>query len=278
MSDLNNDLDLRLTSKQTNSAAYALRQTKKKNYKKIINLLIENGAKFSSNFITTNGMCKLLTQIFSGPNKDADFVHFLNCINYLFKFKVEEFLDSKVTMVNSSILSSLNSSQESLLLMIAQKGAMLGGEKSTNLAVNLTKDLNNMLDEFFFKIYLVCLRVIKDYKGACLNYYIDTLINLHYSRKTRLNVEKLAYLKEKNSEIHAHFGELVKQPVSLKSLCADSIRKSIRFYGINKINSLDIPSTLKYEIFFNSISKGYCINYDYYSYFLYKEINKLSPV
>lgn len=283
MFDLNNEIDLKFNylvcAKPSISHEYTQRQAKKKNYKKIINLLIENGARFSISFINNNGMCKLLTQVFTGPNKDADFVHFLACTNYLFKFKLDEMfvydpVNSKSSPTTS--ISSLTASQESLLLMITQKGMMLSD--ANDLSLSKANDLGNMVDEFLFKVYLLCLRVIKDYKGVCLNYFIDTLVNLHYSQQSMMVMSKLGYLKEKNGEIYDHLAEIASKPMSLKSLCANSIRKRIRFFGVEKVNKLNIPNTLKYEIFFNSISKGYCINFDYYSYFLYKQINKPRPV
>lgn len=288
MFDLNNDIDLKFSNgllnspNKINSLEYSNRQTKKKNYKKIINLLVENGARFSISFINNNGMCKLLTQVFTGPNKDADFVHFLSCTNYLFKFKLDELFvystrpssslsGSSGASSPSTSISSLSASQESLLLMITQKGMLLSD--ANDLALSKASDLSNMIDEFLFKVYLLCLRVIKDYKGVCLNYFIDTLVNLHYSQQSKLRANKLGYLKDKNPEIYEHLSELTRTPLTLKSLCSSVIRRSIRFYGIDKVNSLSIPNTLKYEIFFNSSSKGYCISFDYYSYFLYKQLN-----
>lgn len=309
MFDLNNEIDLKfvhlsnlttttttLTTKPTISQEYTNRQAKKKNFKKIINLLIENGARFSISFINHNGMSKLLTQVFTGPNKDADFVHFLACTNYLFKFKLTELfvydvqppaqttIPTTTTPVSSTSsksashtsISSLSASQESLMLMITQKGMLLSD--ANDLALSKANDLGNMIDEFMFKVYLLCMRVIKDYKGVCLNYFIDTLVNLHYSQQSRLDKSKLSYVKEKNAEIYEHLCEITAKPLSLKSLSANVIRRTIPFYGIDKVNELRIPDTLKYEIFFNSLSKGYCINFDYYSYFLYKQLNSIRPV
>lgn len=65
-------------------------ETKIFDYKNIINFLIENGARFSTNFSVTNGLIKLGSQSFTTSNKDFDFFHFLNCCNYLFKFKIIE--------------------------------------------------------------------------------------------------------------------------------------------------------------------------------------------
>ncbi|RNA11705.1 ankyrin neuronal isoform 4 [Brachionus plicatilis] len=67
-------------------------------YRKIINFLVEKGARFSANFSATNGLVKLGSQSFSSPTKDHDFFHFLNCCNYLFKFKLKDlfvFVDLK---------------------------------------------------------------------------------------------------------------------------------------------------------------------------------------
>lgn len=65
-------------------------ETKIFDFKNIISFLIENGARFSTNFSVTNGLIKLGSQSFTTSNKDLDFFHFLNCCNYLFRFKISE--------------------------------------------------------------------------------------------------------------------------------------------------------------------------------------------
>lgn len=67
MCDFNNEIDLNPLAR--NSKTYLERQSKKENYKKIINLLIENGATYSEGFLMSHGLSKLLAQIFTGPKK-----------------------------------------------------------------------------------------------------------------------------------------------------------------------------------------------------------------
>ena len=70
-----------------NSTINTERNKKKTNHLKIINLLIEEGCRFSINFTLTNGLSKMLVQIFSGAHKDSDFVQFMYSCNFLFKYK-----------------------------------------------------------------------------------------------------------------------------------------------------------------------------------------------
>ena len=97
--------------------------------------------------------------------------------------------------------------------MITQKGMLLSD--ANDLALSKANDLANMIDEFMFKVYLLCLRVIKDYKGVCLNYFIDTLVNLHYSQQAKLDMSKLGHVKEKNPDVFEHLSELAHAPFCL---------------------------------------------------------------
>lgn len=261
------------------------KQLKIDNYKKIINLLVQQGAKFSSNFVANKGLCKLLVQIFTGPNKDADFMHFLFCINYLFKFKLDELFDDESGDCQGKCSPLTHLKRNDCSLISYKKKTTSNDDLPTTapcgeeIQIEPPNSLAEKLDEFFFKVYVICLKVIKDYKGICLNYYIDTLLNLHYSGQMKLTASKLEYLIVKNKEIYLHLlNEVSLKPLTLKSLCTREIRKSIRCFGIDQVDSLRIPTALKYELFYNSISKGYCNYFDFYSYFLYKEINKNKPV
>ena len=77
-------------NKSSSRAKNVERDFKKSQYEAIINLLIENNGKFSKDFIKLNGLSKILMQVFSGPNKDLDFVHFLECCKFLFVYKLNE--------------------------------------------------------------------------------------------------------------------------------------------------------------------------------------------
>lgn len=248
------------------------REEKILSYKNLINLLIENGAKFSNNFISNNGLVKLLIQVFSGCRKDLDFVHFLFCCNFLFKFKLNEILSS-----DGSSVSSLNNqvSCEFSKLQSKLKSSVVSLNRDNHSDGKKFDHLRDMIDEFLFKCYFTCTRVIKDYKALCLNYFIELVLNLHYNGQFFINVDKFSYLKDKNMEIYNFFSEISSKAPTLKLFCSMSIRDSIKNYGIGKVNSLNIPNVLKNEIFSNSLSRICSPQYDYHSYLLCKEIKQI---
>ena len=133
--------------------------------------------------------------------------------------------------------------------------------KSSTLKLNSAEGLKDefslvkMIEDFLYRVYYICLKVLKDYKGKCLSYYVEILLNLHYSGQMYLNMSKLSYLKERNAEIYNILENVSKKPLTLKSFCSISIRKSIKNYGISKIDSFQIPNVLKNEIFYNTLSK-----------------------
>lgn len=216
------------------------REIKITNYKNLINLLIESGAKFSNNFIINEGMSKLLAQVFSGARKDLDFVHFLFCCNFLFKYKLNEIFN--------------------------YNGAKIE-EKEFNL--------KEMLEDFMAKVYLTCNKVIKDHKAACLNYYVEMVLSLHYTGQLYIRIKQFEYLKERNMEIYRFFEEIASKSFSLKLFCSIAVREAIGNYGIGKVNALNIPTVLKNEIFLNSIYRtSYSNRYDYYTYLLCKDFMK----
>lgn len=254
------DFNSNLENKRKNGKFFAERKLKIDNHFNIINLLIENGCKFSSNFILNNGLNKLLAQIFSGPQKDVDFVHFLYCCNFLFKYKLEEVFDHQQFRANRANYLDINGEQKAM----HKKDSL--ENKSSTLKLNSIEslkeefDLSKMIEDFLYRVYYICLKVLKDYKGKCLSYYVEILFNLHYSGQMYLNMNKLSYLKERNSEIFNILESVSRKPLTLKSFCSISIRKSIKNYGINKIEAFQIPNELKSEIFYNSLSKTGLVN------------------
>lgn len=154
------------------------RNKKRLEHLKIVNLLIEKGCRFSANFVETNGLSKMLVQIFSGGiRKDSEFVQFLYSCNFLFKFKLDEIFKG----VHLKLESSLKNSASPVKL--------------------LEFNLRLMIEDFLLKVYWACLKVIKDFKGICLNYLVEILLSLHLSGQLFLNVSFLSFLKEKNYEV-----------------------------------------------------------------------------
>ena len=255
-----------------NSTINTERNTKKSNHLKIINLLIEKGCRFSLNFTLTNGLSKMLVQIFSGAQKDSDFVQFLYSCNFLFKYKLDE------------IFSLNDQSNKNFHVTEADLCNFVDSIRMNNhLQTKITKNkifpliqivdqikcqefnLEKMIDEFLLKAYLACLKVIKDFKGICLSYFVEILLSLHYSGQNFLNMNKLNYLKEKNMEIFLLLEETSLKPLTLKTFCCISIRRSIKNYGFEKVSSLKIPQCLKNEIFYNQLSKN--ANYNKYVFY-----------
>ena len=240
-------------------------------FKKIINLLIENNAKFSKNFIQNNGLSKLLTETFTGPSRDAEIVHCLYCFNFLFKYKLREifFYDIKTSTSKSD---SFNMSIESdsketypILEDCKEEDILNNSQDSLEMICKLF-DLEKTIDEFLLKIYIISQRVIKDHKRSCLNYFIELLFSLHYSGQLGIKMSKLSYLNEKNKEIYHLIEEKVNKPLSLKSLSIISIRNSIKCLGESKVNHLEIPSALKNDLFLMNIPSTKSIQNSYYTY------------
>lgn len=230
------------------------REAKKSNYESIINLLVENNGKFSRNFIQLNGLSKILLQVFSGTNKDLDFVHFLDCCKFLFVYKLNEIF----IVNNNSNCLKCNSTQdieqlnkERLIIISNTNNTKYLNESKLKAEIEL--DLEKAVDEFLFKVYLISMRVLKDYKYLCLNKYVEIIVNLYKSGQVNMHMNKFIYLKERNNDIYKQIEDALKKPQSLKTLAIISIRNMTNCFGINKINVLTIPSVLKQELFLNQI-------------------------
>lgn len=219
----------------------------------MINLLIERNAKFSKNFIQNNGLAKLVSSTFTGTRKDIDFVHLLYVFSYLFKFKLCEIFyhESATTTSTSSYANSVCS-----LVPVDLGSCAMNEEKDFNKCLELSCklfDMERTIDEFLLKIYLISQRVIKDYKQYCLKKYVELVFTLHYSGQLKIQMSKLAYLKERNQGTHELIRQNVERPLSLKWLSVIAIRGSIRMLGADKINSLAIPTDLKKNLFLENI-------------------------
>jgi hypothetical protein len=230
------------SNKRLNSASYVATELIKKKFQNTINFLIEKGARFSKSFIINNELSKLLSQIFDGPNRDVDFLHFLTCCNYLFKFKLTEIFELEDDCDNKFVIicNEKTENNKKLLKVCFDKQEF---------------NLIEMIDEFIIQVYLNCLKVIKDYKGACLMQYVEIVLNLHHSGQIFLDMNKYDYLKDRNSELYSIINEKSKNKLLLKTLSSIAIRNSIQKFGMNKINQLEIPGVLKKEIFDSSCTK-----------------------
>lgn len=264
------DVEKYLFMSNKNSKRFAEFKSKKHNYIQIINLLIEKGAKFSKSFSITEGLVKLLNHSFSGPNKDQDFIHFLNSCCFLFKYNLNELFH--VNLANeqekdSNLLQLPNSSKE-----IQQR------EKQTNVLQNQDKDgnkedlvnskskeaharsttlsLSNQIHQFLFQTYLTCLKVIKDYKAISLKYFSDIVFSLHYSGQINIDMSRFDYIKQRTPDLYELLRCNLNKPLSLRAYCAINVRKSIKHFGFNKVNQLNIPQCLKNDIFLNNIPRN----------------------
>ena len=236
-------------------------------YQSIINILIQNQGKFSKNFIQSNGLSKMLSQTFSGPRKDIDFLHFLGCFSYLFKFKLNEMffypnLDKCMQSPEALLSKLLSDCEAGEHLKPMTESA---GDDFLQMSCKLF-DMERTIDEFLLKIYLISQRVIKDHKRACLNKFIEIVYNLHYSGQLPIKMSKLAYMKEKNMEIYKLIDESVKSPMSLKELSVIAIRQSIACFGRDKINLLTVPQSLKQDLFLNDIPIIKKVQSSYFTY------------
>ncbi|CAF0710062.1 unnamed protein product [Brachionus calyciflorus] len=247
-------LNLNVNKNNLNDVKF-FQKTKILEFKKLINLLIENGARFSNNFVLSNGLVKLVYNTYIGNKKDTDFLHFLNCCIFLFKFNLNEiFLFENEIFQRKEFISKESNDKE---------------WPSREHCFNLKE----MLNDFLFHVYSICSKVIKDHKASCLNMYIELIVNLHYSGQFLLNVKNYQYLKERNLDIYELLCDIAKEPFTLKNLCSNSLRKTMRCYGIEKVKQLHIPEELKKEIFLSTMSRAYQPEFDYYTYFLLKNIN-----
>jgi hypothetical protein len=82
---------------------------------------------------------------------------------------------------------------------------------------------------------------------------IITYLGLHYSGQVNMNTSKFLYVKERNNDVYEQIQYALKKPHSLKTSCLVVIRNSIKCFGINKINQLEIPNALKHELFLNQM-------------------------
>lgn len=245
-----------------NASSCVERDMKRAKYESIINLLIENKGKFSKDFVRLNGLSKILLQVFSGPNKDLDFVHFLDCCKFLFVYKLNEIFvlnDYQSENCFNELTDEELLNRKRLLHLTSTKpdGAT---DPALKLKPESELDLERAIDEFLFKVYLISMRVLKDYKQICLSKYVQIILNLHYSGQVNMNMSKFLYIKERNNDVYEQIQDALKKPHSLKNSCLVSIRNGIKCFGINKINELQIPTALKHELFLNqmcpAINKG----------------------
>jgi hypothetical protein len=192
-------------------------------YKKIINYLIENGAKFSQNFLINNEFSRISTQIFYGEFKHVNFIHYLNCIQFIFQYKINELFHFNP----SSIFDN----------------------KNKQISISSISDcLTKMFIELLNRLYLIALKVLKDYKQLCLNMYSNLALNLCNEigyGKIKLNAGNFFYLKERNNEIYNRISIKLSNPSSLQQLAYSKIRNSINNFGINKVDKLNLPNILK---------------------------------
>jgi ankyrin repeat protein len=261
------DVDKCLFMPNKNSKRFVEFKSKKSNYVRIINLLIEKGAKFSKSFSINEGLVKLLNHSFSGPNKDQEFIHFLNSCTFLFKYNLNELF--YVNLVNeekkeSSFLNVSNSKQEmeqceKNLNYHDDQGREGRGEDLLNRKTkgactrSLESSLPNQIYQFLFQTYLTCLKVIKDYKAISLKYFSDIVFSLHYSGQININLSRFDYLKQRTPGLFELLRSNLNTPLSLRAHCAINVRKSINNFGFNKVNQLKIPECLKNDIFLNNI-------------------------
>jgi ankyrin repeat protein len=194
-------------------------------FKLTINLLIENGAKFSSKFLQNGGLVKLISHIFTDSQKHNNFVHFLNCCLFLFKFNVKElFCYSKKD--ECKFEASL---QEFL------------SEIYSILTTKLLKDFKSISFSLFYQIVF------------CL-YESNYLKNFKYFTKLK---ESAASSPAKNSK-DKFYCSLICEPLCLKRICIVKLKHSIFNFGFSKVAQLDIPDNLKDDFFIsNKLCKDY---------------------
>jgi ankyrin repeat protein len=223
------------------------RNERKRDYARVINLLIENGAKFSRNFLINKGIESLLSEVYTGANRDADLAQFLYCLNFLFKFNLNNMFE------NNDFESYFKNIDEDLNEL---------SNKDQNEA-KYKKEIVNVgyfLRIFMQKLYSkYLLKVLKDYKYLCMSYYQILIVNLYMCGTGQLSdfQTEFSFLKRRNKDFYEDidlFLNSTSYSKSLSVLCCQQIKKSIKNFGINKMNDLCIPSSLKDDIFMNSFS------------------------
>ena len=198
-------------------------------YKFIINYLIENGAKFSQNFLVNNDFSRISQQIFYGEFKHLNLIHFINCINFLFQYKIDE-------------LFQFN--PNSLVMVEDEKN-----QQMKNMSMH--DCLNKMFNELLHHLYKIVLKILKDYKHLCIKLYsqlIWILCNEIANGKIKLSSESFFYLKERNYELYESISTKLSNPMSLQQLTYTRIKSSIKNFGIEKVNSLNLPNMLKLNL------------------------------
>lgn len=200
-------------------------------FKLTINLLIENGAKFSSNFLQNGGLVKLVTRLFCDTQKHINFVHFLNCCLFLFKFNLKEiFCYSK--------------------------------EDECKIKASL--------QELIFKIYFILTtKLLKDFKAISFSLF-NQIINMIYESSYLKNFKFLRVIESEtintsNSTYNQYFSSVICRPLSLKRICIVKLKHSIINFGLGKVSRLDIPDDIKDEFFCSN--KTY---QDYFQDYFYK--------
>jgi ankyrin repeat protein len=255
MIDLKNELELVPFTNSKLGELIRSRYETKASFVKIINFLVENGARFSTNFLVQNGLVNLVGQVFTGANRDADFVQFLYCITYLFKFNVNELFSDNDFVNDVNFDSTIMSDHEAFKLNNDKSAEANGGK------VDFSLDANFFLERFLQKVYSTCLKVLKDYKFVCLNYFFNIVINLYLSGQFRVEPgciqNKFAYIKERNADLFADLVEFLQQNntnkmFTLQTLCCIKIKQSVPNFSIKKLDSLRLPSFLKNDIFLNN--------------------------
>ncbi len=255
---------LNLTSEEIHTNQYSIqfyRQNIPKTimYQHVINLLIENKGKFSKNFIQDNGLSKLLAQTYVGQNKDIFFRHLLDTFCYLFKFKLNEIFFHDEHWYNFNLI------EKSLSEVIKNETNLKN--KHSQLESNCKLfDMEKTIDEFLLNMFVISQRVVKDHKRACMTKYIELLFILHYSGQFKIKMSKMDYLKEKYLALYNFIEENTKSPLSLKWLGIIQVRKTIGNLGVNKINSLQIPYSLKHNLFMNGIPIIDAIHNSFFTY------------
>jgi hypothetical protein len=215
------------------SADYECKKKFKKDaeweFKQIINYLIENGAKFSYNFLINNDFSRISQQIFYGEFKNLNFIHYLNCIQYLFQYNIEDLFQF---------------SENSLVIVENEKCQHLK-------SMSKTECLNKMLNELLNMLYILILKVLKDYKYLCLKLYLNLLfllINELNNGKIKLNIENFFYLKDRNNEIYECISVKLSNTLSLQQLALTKIKNSIKNFGFEKVDKLNLPNILKLKL------------------------------
>jgi ankyrin repeat protein len=268
MVDLRNELDLLLVSRIKFNELIRSRNESKARFAKIINLLIDNGAKFSANFLVQNGLVNLVGQVFTGTNRDADLVQFMYCVNFLFKFKLNELFsnnDFGATSTTNEPGGDLfdTAISRSSSLGIVDQFKIVNETCGDNVSAQASIDVNYYLEKFLHKLYLTCLKVIKDYKFVCMNQFFNIVVNLYLSGQFKVEPgciqSKFEYVKERNAGVYAdlvHFFENeaanVNKIFTLQTLCCIKIKQSIPSFSMDKVNALDVPRFLRNDIFLNN--------------------------